>query len=133
MLVLKKVLGAFFLLAGITKIVPVLGYGYGFGGTAWFVGDLMGYPMATTLVTLAIVAEIVGGLALLFPQFTGNCHIRQRYAAYGLAAFTVLATVMFHVPMVGGESLNAEFTAVLKNIVIIAALWAVGRNIKQTA
>ena len=130
---LKKVLGAFFLLAGITKIVPVLGYGYGFGGTAWFVGDLMGYPMATTLVTLAIIAEIAGGLALLVPQFTGNCHIRQRYAAYGLAAFTALATLMFHVPMVGGESLNTEMTAVLKNIVIIAALWAVGRNIKQIA
>jgi uncharacterized membrane protein YphA (DoxX/SURF4 family) len=130
---LKKVLGAFFVIFGITKIVPVMGIGYGFGGTAWFVGDLMGYPMATTLVTLAIIAEIAGGLALLVPQFTGNCHIRQRYAAYGLAAFTALATVMFHLPMLGGESLNPEFNNIIKNIVIIAALWAVGRNIKQTA
>ena len=133
MTVLKKVLGAFFLIFGITKIVPVMGIGYGFDGTAWFVGEAMGYPMASTLVTLAIIAEIAGGVALLMPRWTGMCHMRQRYAAYGLAVFTAIATVMFHLPGVGGETLNPEFNNVMKNIVIIAALWAVGRNIKQTA
>ena len=66
---LKKVLGAFFVIFGITKIVPVLGFGYGFGGTAWFVGDLMGYPMATTLVTLAI-EEV--GVKVIFPTVVGT-------------------------------------------------------------
>jgi len=132
MTVLKKLLGAFFLIAGVTKIVPLLGYGYGFGGTVWFV-DSMGYPMASTLVILAIIAEIAGGVALLAPRFMDLCVLRQRLAAYGLAVFTVIATVMFHVPGVAGETFVPELTQVMKNIIIIAALYAVGRSIKQTA
>ena len=126
MTVLKKVLGAFFLLAGINKIMA-------YGGTVYYVGEMMGYPYASILVALAIAAEVVGGLALLVPQWMSLCALRQRIGAYGLLAFTALATVMFHVPGMAGETFDAEMVHVMKNIVIIAALWAVGRNIKQIA
>lgn len=123
---LKQTLGLFFVIFGITKIIPIFGFGYGFGGTAWFVGTAMGYPFATLLVAAAITIEIVLGLALLLPNINTDI---QKYAAYGLAAFTALATLMFHVPLVGGETLTTELTAVLKNLVIIAGLYAVGKEI----
>ena len=126
MTILKKILGAFFLLAGINKIMA-------YSGTVYYVGEMMGYPYASSLVMAAIVAEVVGGLALLLPRFMNLCVLRQRIGAYGLLAFTALATVMFHVPGMAGETFDAEMVHVMKNIVVIAALWAVGRNIKQTA
>lgn len=130
MQILKYVLGLFFVIFGITKIVPILGFGYGFGGTVWFVGTAMGYPFATAIVAAAVVVEIALGLALLLPVLSQT---NQGYAVYALLAFTLLATVMFHVPMVGGEMLTAELTNVLKNIVVAAALYAVGKNLVQTA
>jgi uncharacterized membrane protein YphA (DoxX/SURF4 family) len=125
---LRQALGLFFVIFGVTKIVPVLGFGYGFAGTAGFVA-FMGYPFAAALVVGAIVAEIGLGLALLLPQISDRGADIQKYAAYGLAAFTVLATAMFHIPLVGGETLTVELTSVLKNLVIVAALYAVGKEI----
>ena len=126
MTVLKKVLGAFFLLAGINKIMA-------YGGTVYYVGEMMGYPYASYLVMAAIVAEVVGGIALLAPRFMDLCVLRQRLAAYGLLAFTAIATLMFHVPGMAGETFDAEMVHVMKNIVVMAALWAVGRNITKSA
>jgi uncharacterized membrane protein YphA (DoxX/SURF4 family) len=129
MTLLRQTLGLFFVIFGVTKIIPVLGFGYGFAGTAWFVGTAMAYPFATFLVAAAIAIEIGLGLALLLPATNATMDNVHKYAAYGLAAFTALATVMFHVPLVGGETLTTELTAVLKNIVIIAGLYAVGKEI----
>lgn len=126
MTTLKKVLGAFFLLAGINKIMA-------YGGTVYYVGEMMGYPYASLLVMAAIVAEVVGGIALLAPRFMDLCALRQRLAAYGLLAFTALATLMFHVPGLAGETFDAELVHVMKNIVVMAALFAVGRNITKSA
>lgn len=119
--ILRYTLGAFFVIFGITKIIPVLGFGYGFGGTVWFAGTAMGYPMPEVMVALAIVAELGLGAALL-----ANWRVRE--AALGLLAFTALATVLFHLPGVGGETLTTELTAVLKNLAIMAGLWAVSEK-----
>lgn len=122
--ILTKILGAFFVIFGITKIIPILGFGYGFAGTVGFVASL-GYPFAAALVAAAIVAEIALGLILLLRPADS---VEVKYASYGLLAFTVLATFMFHVPFIGGETLTAELTATLKNVVTAAALWAVART-----
>jgi len=122
--ILRQALGLFFVIFGVTKIIPVLGFGYGFAGTAGFVA-FMGYPAASLLVLAAIVVEIGLGLLLLVPKLFENSY---RYAAYGLAVFTALATIMFHVPLVGGETLTTELTAVLKNLIVIAALYTVGKK-----
>lgn len=121
--VLTKILGAFFVIFGITKIIPILGFGYGFAGTVGFVASL-GYPLAAALVAAAIVVEIVLGLVLLLRPADS---VEVKYAAYALLAFTILATLMFHVPFIGGETLTAELTASLKNAVTAAALWAVAK------
>ena len=131
MKLLRYALGLFFVIFGITKIIPLAGFGYGFGGTVWFVGEAMGYPAASFIVTIAVIVEIALGLALLLPQFNQRCHVRQRLAAYGLGLFTILATLMFHLPGVSGETLTPELTNVLKNLVIVAALFAVGNEVKN--
>ena len=123
--ILTKILGAFFVIFGITKIIPILGFGYGFAGTVGFVASL-GYPFAAALVAAAIAAELILGLILLLrPGYSKEVE----YAAYALLAFTILATFMFHVPFIGGETLIAELTTTLKNVVIAAALWAVARTV----
>ena len=93
-----------------------------------FVASL-GYPFAAALVLGAIIAEIILGLVLLLPAFGENGAKYQKYAAYGLLAFTILATLMFHFPFIGGETLTPELTTTLKNIVITIALYTVGKNI----
>ena len=118
---LRYVLGAFFVIFGITKIIPVLGFGYGFGGTTWFVGTAMGYPFPEVAVAIAIVVELGLGAALLVNYRTG-------LAAVGLLIFTALATVLFHLPGVGGETLTTELTAVLKNLVVMAGLYQVAKD-----
>lgn len=128
---LRIALGLFFVLFGITKIIPLFGFGYGFGGTVWFVGEAMGYPAPSFMVVVAILVEIVLGLALLLPQFNGNCYLRQRWAAYGLGLFTAVATLMFHVPGISGETLTTEMTNSLKNLMIISALFAVGSTVEN--
>lgn len=131
MTLLRQALGLFFIVFGVTKIVPVLGFGYGFGGTAWFVGEAMGYPVPELFVLGAIIVEILGGLALLAPQWTVRCWKRVQWSAYILAGFTAIATLLFHVPGISGETLTTEMTAALKNLMIIAALVAVGNEVKQ--
>lgn len=131
MQILRQALGLFFVIFGITKIVPVLGFGYGFAGTVGFVASL-GYPLAGLLVAAAVVIEIGLGLVLLLPSLSEKFSSHQ-YAAFGLAAFTVIATLLFHVPFIGGEVLTVELTNTLKNLIIIAALYAVGKETKQLA
>lgn len=131
MQILRQALGLFFVIFGITKIIPVLGFGYGFAGTVGFVASL-GYPVAGLLVAAAIIAEIGLGLLLLLPAIRGNAQSHQ-YAAFGLAAFTILATLMFHAPFIGGEVLTVELTNTLKNLIIIVALFVVGKESKQLA
>jgi len=76
----RVLLGLIFLMAGISKI------GDGYAGTAGYM-DAMGVPGA--LLPLVIILEIVGGLMVI----TG---FKVKWAAYALAAFTLVAGVIFH-------------------------------------
>jgi len=76
----RVLLGHIFLLAGLNKI------GAGYEGTAGYM-DSMGVPGA--LLPLVIILEIVGGLMVIVG-------FKVKWAAYALAAFTVVAGVIFH-------------------------------------
>lgn len=128
MQILRQALGLFFVIFGVTKLIPVFGFGYGFAGTVGFVASL-GYPLAAFLVAAAVAIEIGLGLLLLLPQLDSDGRL-QKYAAYALAGFTLLATIMFHLPFVAGQTLTPELTNVLKNLVIAVALIAVGKENK---
>lgn len=74
-------LAALFLPAGIGKIT-------GFSGTVGYIASV-GLPLATLGAILALVVEVVGGLALILGYKT-------RIAALVLAVFTLVAAFFFH-------------------------------------
>lgn len=80
-LVGRLLLALLFVPAGISKIG-------GFAGTAGYIAS-KGLPLPEVGAALAIVLEIVGGLALAVGFGT-------RLAALALALFTLVATVIFH-------------------------------------
>ncbi|MGS5087770.1 DoxX family protein [Hydrogenophaga sp. A37] len=80
-LVSRLLLAAVFLPAGIGKIT-------GFEGTVGYIASV-GLPMATLGAVVAIVVEVLGGLALLVGFGT-------RWAALALALFTLAASFFFH-------------------------------------
>lgn len=112
--VARIVAGAFFLYAGVMKV-------FGFAGVVGWIA-FMGYPMPEVLAGGAVVLEIVAGLALLANRYTA-------IASYALAAFTVLAGVMFHqFWAVAPEMVQNETNHLLKNIVIAAGLLLIGQT-----
>lgn len=80
-LVGRMLLALMFVLAGFDKITA-------FGGTAGYIASV-GLPAPALLTLLAIVAEVGGGLAIIFGLYT-------RWAALALAGFTLLASFIFH-------------------------------------
>lgn len=76
----RVLLGLIFLTAGIGKI------GAGYAGTAGYM-DSMGIPGA--LLPLVILLEIGGGLLVMVG-------FKVKWAAYALAAFTLVAGAIFH-------------------------------------
>ena len=78
-LVARVFLGHIFLLAGLSKVGA-------YEGTQGYM-DAMGVP--GMLLPLVILLEVAGGLAIIVGWKT-------RWAAYALAAFSVVAAVIFH-------------------------------------
>lgn len=80
-LVGRILLAALFLPAGLSKIS-------GFEGTVGYIAS-KGLPMPSVGAVIAILIEVIGGLALIAGFGT-------RWAALALAAFTLVATFIFH-------------------------------------
>lgn len=109
--------GLFFLYAGVMKI-------FGFAGVVGWIA-FSGYPMPELLAVIAIVVEVVGGLALLANRYVN-------VASIALAGFTVLAGLMFHqFWAAGADMVQNELNHFLKNIVIAAGLLLVGEASKK--
>ena len=80
-LVGRLLMAVLFLPAGISKIA-------GFAGTVGYIAS-KGAPVPEVAAIIAIIVEVGGGLALILG-------FKARWAAVALAAFTLVATVMFH-------------------------------------
>ena len=80
-LVGRILLAVLFLPAGLSKIS-------GFEGTVGYIAS-KGLPMPSVGAVIAILIEVIGGLALIAGFGT-------RWAALALAAFTLVATFVFH-------------------------------------
>ena len=80
-LVGRILLAALFLPAGIGKLT-------GFAGTVGYIASV-GLPLPQVGAALALIVEIVGGIALI----TG---FGTRFAALALAVFTAVASFFFH-------------------------------------
>ncbi len=80
-LVGRVLLAVMFVTAGYGKIT-------GYDGTAGFMASV-GLPMVSVLLPLTILVELGGGIALIVGW-------KARWAALALAAFTLVASLVFH-------------------------------------
>ena len=106
----RLALAALFLPAGLNKIS-------GFEGTVGYITSV-GLPLATLGAVIAIVVEVIGGLALI-------AGFRTRIAALVLAAFTLVATVIFHAWWsVPADQAFVQQLMFFKNVGVIGGLLA---------
>jgi putative oxidoreductase len=104
----RLLLALLFLPAGISKIG-------GFAGTAGYIAS-KGLPMPELGAVIAIVVEVLGGLALIAGFGT-------RVAALVLAVFTLVATVFFHAYWaVPAEMQMVQQLMFFKNIAVVGGL-----------
>lgn len=80
-IIARILIALIFVLSGASKITS-------FDGTVGYIAS-KGLPLASLAAIMAIVAELGGGLMLVFAY-------RARIAAFILAGFTVVAAVIFH-------------------------------------
>ena len=99
----RIMIAALFIPAGFSKIG-------GFAGTAGYIAS-KGLPLPEVGAAIAIVLELVAGLMLVVGWKT-------RFAALVLAAFTLVATVLFHPYWQNA----AEWNAFWKNIAVVGGL-----------
>jgi putative oxidoreductase len=107
----RLLISAIFILSGVNKII-------GFSGTSDFLAKL-GWPAPALWVTLAVIFELAGGLALLFG-------FKARLASCALIIFLLAATIFVHGRLYSdatepGEKQN-QMVNILKNVAILGGL-----------
>ena len=107
-LVGRLLMAVLFLPAGISKIA-------GFAGTVGYIAS-KGVPLPEVAAIIAIIIEVIGGIALILG-------FKTRWAALALAAFTLVATVMFHnYWTLPAEQQMMQQLMFMKNIAVIGGL-----------
>jgi len=97
-----------FLMSGATKIT-------GWSGTAGYMAA-KGMPMVPFFLTMAIILELGGGLAILLGY-------KARLGALALIVFTIPATLLFHNPWaVPADQMQIQMIMFMKNLAIIGGL-----------
>src|SRR5258706_11776669 len=110
-LVGRALLAVMFILAGYGKIK-------GYDDTAGYMASA-GLPIVGVLLPLTIIVEVGGGIALIVGW-------NARWAALLLAAFTALATLLFHnFWAMSGEAVMSNTLFFYKNVAIIGGLLTV--------
>jgi putative oxidoreductase len=104
----RLLLAALFLPAGLAKLA-------GFSGTVGYIASV-GLPLPTLAAAVALVLEIVAGLALI-------AGIGTRIAALALAFFTLVASFFFHAYWgVPAEQQMVQQLLFFKNIAVVGGL-----------
>lgn len=107
-LVGRLLMALLFLPAGISKIA-------GFAGTVGYIAS-KGVPLPEVAAIIAIIVEVAGGIALILG-------FKTRWAALALAAFTLVATVMFHnYWTLPAEQQMMQQLMFMKNIAVVGGL-----------
>ena len=107
-LVGRLLMAVLFLPTGISKIA-------GFAGTVGYIAA-KGAPVPEVAAIIAIIVEVGGALALILG-------FKARWAALALAAFTLVATVMFHnYWAMPAEQQMMQQLMFMKNVAVIGGL-----------
>ena len=103
-----------FILSGFSKIKNI-------NGTAKYLQTNVNIDIPFNLYILAILLviflQLIGSLTILYSAVTNKIKKYAYYFCISLAVFTILATLIFHMPPTG-----KNYYDVLKNISIIGAL-----------
>lgn len=67
-------------------------------------------------IIIVILLEFVGSASILYSAYTGKNKEYAYYSSYGLIAFTILATLLYHMPV------ELKNHALFKNISIVGGL-----------
>jgi putative oxidoreductase len=102
----RILIGLLFLISGLGKLAA----------PASVMGYMSAMQVPGVLLWPAIALEVFGGMALI-------AGFRQREAAFALAAFTIVATLLFHRDF--GNQI--QLTIALKNIAIVGGLLMIAR------
>jgi putative oxidoreductase len=106
--VARVLLALIFIIAGIGKLT-------GLEGTAGYIAS-KGLPLPTLLAFATGVIEVVGGIAIAIG-------FQARWAALGLALFTVVASVIFHnYWAMPAEQVMVQQLMFMKNLAIVGGL-----------
>lgn len=98
-----------FIMSGVGKL-------FGFAATAEMMRNV-GFPVPEIFLIGAIAFEVIGGLLLLLG-------LQTRSGATLLIIFLILATLIFHVPLITDAAKGqAEMIQTLKNLAILGALF----------
>lgn len=100
-----------FIYSGVGKLT-------GFGGFSGYLSSL-GVPAPAVFAAAAMVVELGAGACLAFGYLV-------RPAAWGLAAYCVIATCIGHPFWSGGPQADANLIHALKNLAILGGLVVVG-------
>lgn len=97
----RVLLAIVFLISGIGKIGSGFGLGFGYDGTAGFMagGSFLGIGIPGQLLFLVILVEVLGSLMLIVG-------FKTRIAALTLAIFTLLAALIYHMPVTSTDFLK---------------------------
>lgn len=109
-LVGRVLLAALFIVFGFEKIT-------GYAGSAQY---MEAYGLPGALLPLAIIAELGGGLAILFGVFS-------RWAALALAGFCIVTALVFHTAW-SGDGGQAQFINFMKNLALAGGLLLLAAN-----
>lgn len=102
----RILIGVFFLLAGIDKIMNL-------EGTAGYIGSV-GLPAASLLALATALFEISAGLILISGKWT-------KYVALGLVLFIIAVTATFHAPSIWVDN-PMQQVLFMKNVALIGGL-----------
>lgn len=113
----RIVVGAFFLMAGVSKLM-------GIAGTAGYISSV-GLPMPTLLAWAAGLYLVAAGGALI----TGY---QAKCAALTLAAYTLLVSFLFHAPgSWAADESGMQQLMFMKNLAIMGGLLFMTSNLKK--
>ena len=73
--------------------------------------------IAQIIIALVVVIEIVAPLIIVENSFNRNNNTYAKYATYSLIGFTILATLLYHMPPTG-----SNYYSVMSNITAVGGL-----------
>ena len=71
-------------------------------------------------IIIVILLEFVGSASILYSAYTGKNKEYALYSTYGLIAFTILATLLYHLPVKLKNHTLFKNTAIVGGLILLA-------------